>query len=296
MTVGGGQAVAEWIAERKRMKTFSDRDFERFSRMIYAKCGINLKPHKKNMLEARLRKRLRQLGIETFADYADYVFSDEGHAVELVPLIDEVTTNKTDFFREKTHFDFLLGSGLEELSRRCGAGIDRPLRVWSAGCSTGEEPYTLAMTLSEYRERCGGEYQFSILATDISTRVLERARLGIYAEEKVEPIAEALCRKYLLRSKDRQRRQVRVVPALRGQVSFRRLNFMDADWGLREPFDLLFCRNVLIYFDRPTQLALLQRFCRQLPPGGLLFLGHSESLHGLGLPLVQLAPSTYRRV
>jgi chemotaxis protein methyltransferase CheR len=296
MKSGGGEAVVEWIAERKRMKTFSDRDFERFSRMIYAKCGIHLKPHKKNMLEARLRKRLRRLGIETFAEYADFVFSDEGHAVELVPLIDEVTTNKTDFFREKTHFDFLLGGGIEDLTQRYGAGTDRPLRVWSAGCSSGEEPYTLAMTLSEHRERVGGEYEFSILATDISTRVLERARLGIYPEEKIEPVAEPLRRKYLLRSKDRERGQVRIAPTLRARVRFQRLNFMDEDWGLREAFDLLFCRNVLIYFDRATQLALLQRFCRQLPPGRLLFLGHSESLHGLGLPLVQLAPSIYRRV
>ena len=291
-----GQAVAEWIAERKRMKTFSDGDFERFSRMIYAKCGINLRPHKKNMLEARLRKRLRQLGIDTFAEYAEYVFSEEGTARELVPLIDEVTTNKTDFFRERTHFDYLLGEGLELLAEGFGVGTERPLRAWSAGCSSGEEPYTLAMVLSEYREQSGGDFDFSILATDISTKVLDRARLGIYAEEKVEPVAAALCRKYLLRSKDRERRQVRIVPALRAKVAFRRLNFMEADWGLDAPLDLLFCRNVLIYFDRPTQLALLQRFCRHLPPGRLLFLGHSESLHGLGLPLEQLAPSIYRRI
>lgn len=295
MERAGGEAVAEWIAERKRMKTFSDRDFERFSRMIYAKCGINLQPHKKNMLEARLRKRLRQLGIETFAEYADYVFSAEGHLEELVPLIDEVTTNKTDFFREQNHFDYLLRLGLDELARQSGAGTERPLRAWSAGCSTGEEPYTLAMVLSEYREKVG-EFDFSILATDISTRVLERARLGIYAEEKIAPVPAELRRKYLLRSKDRERQQVRILPALRRRVSFRRLNFMDDDWGIREPLDMILCRNVMIYFDRPTQLALMQRFCRLLPAGRLLFLGHSESLHGLGLPLVQLAPSIYRRV
>ena len=128
------------------MKVFSDRDFERFSKMIYEKVGINLKPHKKNMLEARLRKRLRQLGIETFAEYADYVFSPQGREEELIPLIDEVTTNKTDFFRENSHFDYLLQTGLDHLARSFGVGTERPLRAWSAGCSSGEAQISIART------------------------------------------------------------------------------------------------------------------------------------------------------
>lgn len=275
-------------------QVFSEKDFIRFSRMIYEQCGIHLKPHKKNMLEARLRKRLRQLDMDDFAAYADFVFSREGQERELVHLLDEVTTNKTDFFREQAHFEFLLNSGLEQLVRSWGVGTQRPLRAWSAGCSSGEEPYTLAMVLAEFA--AGQEaFDYSILATDISTRILERGQRAVYAEEKVAPVPEALRRRYLLRSKDRERRQVRVVPGLRARVHFRRLNFMDTDWGLQEPVDLLFCRNVMIYFDRETQLALLRRFCRVLPAGRYLFLGHSESLHGLGLPLTQLAPAIYRR-
>jgi len=277
-----------------RRKDFSDRDFARFSGLVREQCGINLGAHKKNMLEARLRKRLRRLGFESFSEYAEYVFSDAGRDKELIPLLDVVTTNKTEFFREPAHFQFLSGGGLDRLVAGYGAGRSRPLQVWSAGCSTGEEPYTLAMVLSEYADQ-DGRFDFSILGTDLSTRVLDQARLAVYPRERIETVPEQLKKKYLLRSKDPERSRVRVVPGLRSRVAFRRLNFKDAEWKIPRQIDLLFCRNVLIYFDRPTQFALLERFCSCLAPGRLLFLGHSESLHGLGLPLTPLAPSIYRR-
>lgn len=270
-------------------------DFARFSQLIHETCGIKMPPQKKSMLETRLRKRLRSLELTSFAAYGDYVFSPAGReSGELVQLIDVVTTNKTDFFREPAHFGFLTEVALPRLIHSYGVGMQRPLRVWSAGCSTGEEPYTLAMVLSEFAASVPG-FEFSILATDISTRVLEKGRLGVYAMEKVEPVPAQLQKKYLLRHRDPEKRQVRVVPELRERVSFRRLNFMDADLGIREPIDLLFCRNVLIYFDRPTQQALLQRLCRHLFPGRYLFTGHSETLSGMNLPLVQMAPSVYRK-
>jgi chemotaxis protein methyltransferase CheR len=273
----------------------SDKDFARLSRLIHDCCGIKLGPHKKSMLETRLRKRLRSLGLSSFDEYCAYVFSSSGLEQELVCLIDEVTTNKTDFFREPAHFDFLTETALPRLVSSYGAGVTRKLRVWSAGCASGEEPYTLAMVLAEFAGKVPG-FDFSILASDISTKVLEKARLGVYPLEKVEPVPEPLKKKYLLRSRDPQKQVARVAPELRFRVSFRRLNFMDEDFGLREPIDLLFCRNVLIYFDRPTQQQLLQRLCRHLFPGRYLFTGHSETLSGMDLPVVQVAPSVYRRI
>jgi len=273
----------------------SEKNFARLSRLIHDRCGIKMPPHKKSMLEARLRKRLRSLGLATYGQYCDYLFGPDGEEGELVNLIDVVTTNKTDFFREEKHFDFLTEVALPRRVSFSGGGLQRPLRVWSAGCSTGEEPYTLAMVLSEFALKNQG-FEFSILATDISTQVLEKARLAIYREEKVEPVPEALKKKYLLRSRDPEKCQVRVVPELRAKVLFRRLNFMDENFGLREPIDIIFFRNVMIYFDRNQQMNLLKRFCGCLPSGGYLFTGHSESLHGMGLPVVQVAPAVYRKL
>lgn len=273
----------------------SAEGFARFSRLITDQCGIRMPPQKKSMLEVRLRKRLRHLGLDSFDAYGSYVFSPEGMREELVHLIDAVTTNKTDFFREPAHFTYLLEQALPRLAEVYGAGLHRPLRIWSAGCASGEEPYTLAMVVAEFAAQNPG-FDFRILATDISTRVLEKARLGIYRADKVEPVPAELKRRYLLRSRDREKDQVRLVPELRGKIDFRRLNFMDESYGVREPIDVLFCRNVLIYFDRPTQQAILQRLCRHLPPGRYLFTGHSETLSGLELPLTPLAPSVYRRL
>jgi chemotaxis protein methyltransferase CheR len=266
-------------------------DFDRLSRFIYQECGIKMPEAKKSMLEARLQKRVRALGLTTFRQYCDFLFSAQGMAQELIQMIDLVTTNKTDFFREPDHFDYLVRRVLPDWLTRNGG---RRLAVWSAGCSTGEEPYTLAMVLNEYAERTPG-FQFSILATDISTRVLEKAQLGIYEEERVEPIPLSLKRKYLLRSRDRSSERVRVSPELRQKVVFRRLNFMDDDFGLSEPLDIIFCRNVIIYFDRPTQEQLLSHFCQHLRADGHVFLGHSETLSGLHLPLASVHPTVYRK-
>jgi len=212
---------------------------------------------------------------------------------EIVPLIDVVTTNKTDFFREPGHFDFLVEKALPDLTSRGGNG--KPLLVWSAGCSTGEEPYTLAMVMSEYAQSHPG-FRFRILATDISTDVLAKAEMGVYSKEVVSPVPAALKRKYLMGSRDPGSSRVRVVPELRRLVEFRRLNFMDADYGLSERADAIFCRNVIIYFDRPTQERVLQRLSRHLVPNGYMFVGHAETLHDMDLPLAPVAPALYRRV
>ena len=267
-----------------------EADFRRFSQFITAELGIKLPPAKKTMLEARLQKRLRALGLGSHREYCEFLFSPKGMEQELAQLIDVVTTNTTHFFRESRHFEILAAKVIPDVLRRKGRGR---VAVWSAGCSTGEEPYTLAMVLSECAE-INPELSFSILATDISTQVLTLAKRAVYAEDRIEGIPEALKRKYLLRSKDRSRRLVRMGPELRSKVNFQRLNFM-REFDFREDLDIIFCRNVVIYFDRGTQEELFKRFCGKLIPGGYLFIGHSESLTGMDLPLVQVAPTVYRR-
>jgi chemotaxis protein methyltransferase CheR len=276
------------------LSVMSEGDFNRLSQFIYKVCGIKITSVKKVMVESRLSKRLRELNMQKFSDYCDYLFSDRGMEEELVHMIDIVTTNKTDFFREPGHFDYLINKAIPELMRQHEAGIRRKLRVWSAGCSTGEEPYTLAMTLKEYSENCRG-FDFEILATDISTRVLQTASMAIYEEEKVMPVPPQMKRKYLLRGKGGRQGRVRITPELRETIRFRRLNFMDADFGIKERMDVIFCRNVIIYFDRVTQERLLRRFCDYLVPGGYVFMGHSETLNGMDVPLISVAPTTYRK-
>lgn len=286
-----GAVIMEEPGRIEQTATLSARDFGKLSRFIYDTCGIKMPEVKKTMLEARLQKRLRSLGMHSFTDYCDFLFSAEGMDQELVHMLDMVTTNKTDFFREPDHFHYLTHTVLPEwVMRHPGA----TLAIWSAGCSSGEEPYTLAMVLSEFAARNPG-FDFRILATDISTRVLEKAKTAIYTEAQVEPVAMELKKKYLLRSKDRSSGMVRIVPELREKVRFRRLNFMDDDFGMREQLDIIFCRNVIIYFDRPTQEKLLQRFHRHMKPGACIFMGHSETLSGLNVPLVSVYPTVYRK-
>ncbi len=289
--------MSEPSASRERTRPSSmvgmnDKDFKRFSEFIHAECGIKLPSSKKTMVEARLQKRLRQLGMATFREYNDFLFSPAGLAEELGQLIDAITTNTTEFFREPRHFEILRATVLPAWSKEHLQ--ERKLRLWSAGCSSGEEPYTLAMVLSEFAEDLPG-FRFSILATDISTQVLAKARRAIYPEDRVAGMNYELKRKYLLRSRDRQRKLVRIAPALRDVVTFSRLNFM-GEFRFSEPMDIIFCRNVMIYFDRGTQEALLKKFCRQLRQDGHLFIGHSESLTGMDLPLRQVFPTVYRRI
>ncbi len=275
-----------------RNEELCNADFERLRELIYAESGINLSSDKKTMLEIRLKRRMRSLNMASLADYCDQVFGPEGIARELVHLIDVVTTNKTDFFREAGHFEYLVSKALPDLAARFGAS--RTSLVWSAGCSTGEEPYTLAMVLNEHAQTCPG-FRFTILATDISTEVLAKASMGIFRSDLVSPVPRPLQRKYFMRSRDPGSQMLRVVPELRALVDFRRLNFMDADFDLPQAPEIIFCRNVIIYFDRPTQERLLKKLTRQLAPGGYFFAGHSESLQGMDLPLIPVAPSAYRK-
>jgi len=272
----------------------SEGDFRRLGSLIENSCGIRMPASKKTLLQSRLSKRLKELGIASFRDYCKLVMSPEGMEAELIHMIDAVTTNKTEFFREPQHFDFLVRSAVPELLASTGAGVRRDLRLWSAGCATGEEPYTLAMVLGEFAER-QAIFDYSVLATDVSLGVLSKAMLGIYGHARVEPVPMEMRKKYLLRSRDRRAGLVRVAPELRRKVSFRWLNLVHEDYGIGEPMDVVFFRNVIIYFERPLQEAILNRICRHLVPGGYLFVGHAEALHALRVPLAQVAPSVYRR-
>ena len=270
----------------------SNRDFNRLCGLVYDVAGIRLAAEKKTMLEGRIKRRLRALNCPSYALYCERLFQLHPSDQEMVLFIDVVTTNKTDFFREAGHFDFLQDTCLRQWSARPGGR--RTMLVWSAACSSGEEPYTLAMLLYEHAASQPG-FSFNILATDISTAVLEKAVQGIYPASAIEPVPIPMQRKYFMRSRDPQRSQVRVVPELRRAVEFRRLNLMDPDYGLEHRADVIFCRNVLIYFDRPTQEQILARLVRYLEPNGYLFVGHSESLHDMNLPLLPAGPAVYRR-
>lgn len=272
----------------------SDRIFMRFGKLITAELGIKMPLSKKALLEGRLQKRLRALGMKSFEAYDDYIFTTMGKENELLNMLDLVTTNKTDFFREPRQFDYLLQTVLPKLLHQWDRKNYRELRIWSAGCSTGAEPYTLAMLLSEFIEKLSG-IDFFVLATDICNAALDKAKRAVYGEDEVKPVPFELKKKYLLKSKNRRARQVRVIPELRAKVEFRRINFMDAEFGIRSPLDIIFCRNVIIYFDRSTQEVVLNKICRYLRSGGYLFMGHSETLHGIRLPLDQAATTIYKR-
>lgn len=272
----------------------TEEQFTRLQRFIEGELGIRMPPVKKVMLESRLQKRLRLLRITDFKSYLDLAFSEQERAGELIHLIDVVTTNKTDFFREPDHFDTMSRRLLPDMYLNDGIGGRKPLQVWSAASSTGEEPYTLAMVLAEFgRENSG--FSFHVLGTDISTRVLEAGRKAIYPEERIAPISEELRKRYLLRSKEKEKRLVRIRPELRRHVTFKRQNLMDDRYEIEGTFDIVFCRNVIIYFERPNQERILTRLVSHLRPGGYLFLGHSETLAGMSLSLMSVAPTVYRK-
>lgn len=272
----------------------SGRDFQRLARFIHEYSGIKMPPTKKTMVEGRLRKRVAATGCADFRDYCRKLFDGDGLQREAIHLIDVVTTNKTEFFREPEHFRILADASIPTLLAERRAGRQGTIKVWSTASSIGAEPYTLAMTLDELSPRLGG-FRFSIIATDISSRALAAAAAGIYPDSMIAPVPIELRRRYLLRAKNRSRGVFRVAPELRRLVQFGRLNLMQAPYPVDTDMDVIFCRNILIYFDKPTQQAVLERLCDHLRPGGYLFLGHSESLAGMGLPLVAAGNTVFRR-
>lgn len=295
MAVSSGKGATQACSVSGAAPTLSDKDFKKISAFIYDVCGIKLPPIKKTMLSARLQKRLRQLRFDDYTSYLDYVMSPEGQAQELCHMIDVVSTNKTDFFREAKHFDVMNATVLPEFAHRLTHGRRKTLRVWSAGCSSGEEPYTLAMVLDDFFSKYPG-LDYSILATDICTEVLAKAQEAIYSDETVAPVPPMYKQRYLMRGKGNYQGFHRVVPELRRKVSFKRLNFMDREFNIDQQMDIIFCRNVIIYFDRKTQCDLFEKFYKQFAPQGYLFTGHSETLEGIVDRMERVASAVYRSI
>jgi chemotaxis protein methyltransferase CheR len=268
----------------------SPANFEFLAEFIESYSGIKMPPSKKTMVECRLRRRAQALNLSSLQDYCAFLFQQGGLDQEAIHLIDAVTTNKTDFFREPKHFDFLVEQAIPALLQH-GILTRGPLKVWSAASSIGAEPYTLAMVLAEQRETIPN---FSILATDISTQVLKIGMQAIYPEMMSHAIPMELRRRYLLRAKHGARDRVRIVPELRRTVRFERLNLMQTPYSVERDMHVIFCRNILIYFDKDTQRGVLKQLTQHLRPGGFLFLGHSETVAGFDLPLTQVSTSVFR--
>jgi chemotaxis protein methyltransferase CheR len=266
------------------------REFERFSKLAYEHFGLDLSAGggagKQELVAARLGKKLRELGLHSFQEYYDSVAADTS-GEELVSLVDLLTTNHTSFFREPRHFDLLRRTIFPALRGRA------QIRIWSAACSSGEEPYTIAMTLLE-ASREAALAKVKIKATDISTRVLEKGRNGVYAADKIAEIPEAIRQKYLLKGQNRAAGTYRFKPEVRAMIEYERLNLMERlPDGYR--CSVIFCRNIMIYFDKPTQQDLVGRLWTHLEDGGYLFLGHSESLNSITHGFEYVAPATYRK-
>ncbi len=270
----------------------SDKDFHRISDLVYEHCGINLHTGKKELVRARLAKLLRQRNFKTFQEYIKYVFADKT-GKEFSILIDSLSTNLTSFFREKQHFDFLREKFLPRLMERKRKNRNFRIRVWSAGCSSGEEPYSIAITLLE--EIAGqGRWDVKILATDISTTILDTARKGVYGPKRIAPLSGMQKNKYLMMHRVNGEKVFEVAGSVRNIVIFKHLNLMK-DWPIKAPLDFIFCRNVMIYFDKPTQQSLVNRFWDLLDSGGILFTGHSESLTGINHKFNYVQPTIYMK-
>jgi chemotaxis protein methyltransferase CheR len=266
--------------------SLTPRDFDRIRKLAFDYCGLDIEPGKEELVASRLGKIMRKLGIASYAAYYDHVVGDKTEQA-LVTMIDSLTTNHTSFFREQQHFDFLHSTILPALANR--SQID----IWSAACSSGEEPYTIAFSVKDYFDGRGPALK--ILASDISTRILERAQGATYSLDHMKGIPMPTMQRYFLRGRGKMEEQFRVKPEIRSMVQFRRMNLNEPLQGMTTLFPLIFCRNVMIYFNAATQEQVVSNLAQQLEPGGYLFIGHSESLNRIKHSLEYVRPAIYRR-
>jgi len=275
----------------------SVHDFQRIASLIGKEVGIKLPPTKRLMVEGRLRKRIRVLGLSSFDRYGDLLFRSEGGLeAELPFLINAVTTNKTDFFREPEHFECMEKVLVPKLLEARRSERKPLLKVWSAASSTGAEAYSIAMLLADMvaQQR---DFRFAVLGTDISSDVLDQGRRAVYPADQVVPVPPAMHSRYIMHARrPGPRPEVRIVPELRRLVRFERLNLMDAAYPFDKDVDIIFLRNVLIYFEKQDQAAVVTRLVNHLRPGGYLLLGHSESMIGTSVTMRQVAPAVFQRV
>jgi len=270
------------------MPELTEQEFKKISKYVYGLCGINLHDGKKELVQARLNKRLRKLGFNSFGRYIKYVQNDETRR-ELTEMINALSTNQTSFFRENHHFDFLR----KEILPHWQTGMPRRRRIWCAGCSSGEEAYTVSIVLNDELSR----YELSdtlILASDISTSMLGRGISGVYAQGCFKEMNKITLQKHFDSVHENGTRRYRVKPGVQSLIRFRLLNLME-HWPMQGLFDVILCRNVMIYFDRKTQENVINRFFERLAPGGFLFVGHSESLHNMRHKFKQKRPTIYQK-
>ncbi|MDH5691881.1 MAG: protein-glutamate O-methyltransferase [Gammaproteobacteria bacterium] len=276
--------------EKEREFHFTERDFNQIRDYVKAHTGIKLSDAKRNMVYSRLSRRLRQLHLTKFKDYLELISDESGD--ELGHFINAITTNLTAFFREIHHFDYLKQTIVPHLLTANQA--TRRIRIWSAGCSTGEEPYSIAITLKEAMANVSG-WDVKILATDLDTNVVAHAKRGVYSVERVEDLPESKVRKWFRKGRGDQSGSVKVSPELQEMITFKNLNLMGA-WPMKGPFDVIFCRNVVIYFDKETQRRLFDRYADHLSPNGHVFLGHSESLFKVSTRFKLIGSTMYQRI
>jgi len=273
-------------------ESLSDKEFYLLSKFIEDNTGIKMPFSKKIMLQTRLFKRLKALNINNFETYIKYLFSQEGQTNEIVHFFDIISTNKTDFFREPQHFKYLE----QHIQKLLLNKNDIFFKIWSAGCSSGEEPYSIAITLNELitNEKT---FNYTIVATDISLRMLNIAKKGIYSYEKVKHLPPEILKKYFLKGINKEEGNVRIKPELQFKITFKYHNLLQEVNEIKFPtYDFIFCRNVLIYFNKENQFKVLCKLCNNLKKGGILFIGHSESIFGFPLPLKNIKPSIYLKI
>ncbi|WP_130537755.1 CheR family methyltransferase [Thiomicrorhabdus indica] len=268
--------------------TFSDQDFQRIKRIVYDYAGIDLNESKKNLVYNRLAKRIRFLNQDSFKEYLDFV--EKMGKEEFVHLINAITTNLTFFFRENHHFEYLAETVIPELLKTNSSS--KKIRIWSAGCSTGEEPYSIAIVL---KETVPQGWDAKVIATDLDSNVVQTATNGVYAIDRLKGVTDARKKRWFLKGKGSVEGKVKVKDELKQSIEFGQLNLME-DWPIKDSIDVIFCRNVVIYFDKPTQSRLFDRYAERLPMGGHLFVGHSESLYNVCDRFELLGKTIYQRI
>ena len=271
----------------------TERDFRTLGKMLTARYGIKLPPEKRVMFQARLQSRLRQLEIDSFETYCDFILNPKNTDAELEKMITFISTNKTEFFRVDQHFQFLQAVVLPVVTKKAN---ENSLNCWSAGCSRGQEAFSMAMVIDSYLQQNTVDFNFSILGTDVSEQVLTIAKKGIYPFKESKSIPDHFLKNYVLKSKDQSNPRIKMVNALRRRIRFQYGNLMDEDYQLKTSFQIIFIRNTLIYFDTENQTEILKKALQYLEPGGYLFIGHSESLINRNLPIHIIAPSIYQKL
>jgi len=276
-----------------KIPVLTDEVWARLSPLIESELGIRMPVEKKTLLQNRLLRRVKHHGFERFEDYCDYLFSDEGKANERTAFFNEVTTNKTFFFREYRHFEVLSDRILpENLARPVAQRA--PLRIWSAACSTGEELYSIACIIEEYMRTEGVILSYEIIGSDISTRVLWHAQNAIYDESQINMISPDIIRRYFHAGLDGKENLRRVIPEIRSRVRLRKINLMNLAYPFTQPFDVIFCRNVLIYFSRTDIVQIVDRCAKHLRPGGYFIVGHADSIYGASTKFRRIEPSIFQ--